>query len=57
MHGATGLPIDGPIERNVAQFPALTGAVAEGALLGFHLCFGTFGGWPRFAPETLDRTV
>lgn len=57
VHGATGLPIEGSIERNVAQFAELTGAVAEGAMLGFHLCFGTFGGWPRFAPETLERTV
>ena len=22
-----------------------------------HLCFGTFGGWPRFAPATLAPTV
>jgi hypothetical protein len=57
VHGATGLPIEGSIERNVGQFGALTDAVADGALLGFHLCFGTFGGWPRFAPETLARTV
>jgi hypothetical protein len=32
-------------------------AVADGALYGFHLCFGTFGGWPRFAPDSLDQTV
>ena len=25
--------------------------------LGFHFCFGTFGGWPAFAPETLGRPV
>lgn len=57
VHGAAGLPIEGSIERNVEQFPALTAAVAPGAQLGFHLCFGTFGGWPRFAPHTLERTV
>ena len=39
------------------QFEGLTEAVAEEALLGFHLCFGTFGGWPRFAPDDLGRTV
>lgn len=57
VHGATGLPIEGSIERNSEQFRTLCAAVPEGALLGFHLCFGTFGGWPRFAPETLERTV
>jgi hypothetical protein len=25
--------------------------------LGFHFCFGTFGGWPAFAPDDLGRTV
>lgn len=57
IYGAVGLPIEGSIERNVAQFEALTAAVAPGAQLGFHLCFGTFGGWPRFAPDSLDRAV
>ena len=57
VHGAAGLPVEGSIERNVEQFEELTKAVADDALLGFHLCFGTFGGWPRFAPPDLDRTV
>ena len=57
VHGATGLPIEGSIERNVEQFRRLCAAVPPRALLGFHLCFGTFGGWPRFAPRTLERTV
>jgi hypothetical protein len=57
IYGAVGLPIEGSIERNVAQFEALTAAVTPEAQLGFHLCFGTFGGWPRFAPDSLDRTV
>ena len=57
IHGEVGLPIEGSIERNVAQFEDLTKAVADEALLGFHLCFGTFGGWPRFAPPNLERTV
>jgi len=57
VHGAAGLPIEGSVERNTEQMGPLTAAVAGEALLGFHLCFGTFGGWPRFAPETLGRTV
>lgn len=56
VRGATGLPIEGSIERNVAQFGPLTEIVPADALLGFHLCFGTFGGWPRFAPDNLART-
>lgn len=51
VHGATGLPIEGSIGRNVAQFVELTAAVSPGAQLGFHLCFGTFGGWPLRARD------
>ena len=25
--------------------------------LGYHFCFGTLGGWPRFAPADLSATV
>jgi len=25
--------------------------------LGYHLCFGTLGGWPRFQPNDLGETV
>jgi hypothetical protein len=25
--------------------------------LGFHFCFGTFGGWPAFSPKDLGATV
>ncbi|MDB5579249.1 MAG: hypothetical protein JWR80_4425 [Bradyrhizobium sp.] len=57
VYGATGLPIEGAVPRNAAQFGPLSAAVASGAQLGFHLCFGTFGGWPRFAPESLDQAV
>ncbi|HEY3919451.1 MAG TPA: hypothetical protein VGL83_16805 [Stellaceae bacterium] len=31
--------------------------IPESAALGFHFCFGTFGGWPAFAPKTLGPTV
>ena len=40
----------GPVERLSQKLP---GEVA----LGFHFCFGTFGGWPRFAPKDLGRAV
>ena len=57
VYGGAGLPIEGSIERNVKQFEGLAEAVADEALLGFHFCFGTFGGWPRFAPPDLGRAV
>ncbi len=52
-----GLPAEGRIERNLGQFRLLSPIVPEAALLGFHLCFGTLGGWPRFSPESLDAVV
>jgi hypothetical protein len=45
------------IERNLGQFRALSPLVPEGALLGYHLCFGTLGGWPRFEPDDLSGAV
>jgi hypothetical protein len=58
VYGAVpGLPKEGAIERNVEQFRRLSPRVPEKALLGYHLCFGTLGGWPRFAPPDLSATV
>ncbi len=48
---------DGAIERNVAQMRALSPHIPEGVALGYHLCFGTLGGWPRFSPDDLSETV
>ena len=48
---------DGAIERNVAQFRTLNRAIPESVELGYHLCFGTLGGWPRFAPPDLSAAV
>lgn len=44
-------------ERNMAQFQRLCPLIPEYAGLGFHLCFGTLGGWPRFAPDDLGGAV
>jgi hypothetical protein len=52
-----GYRVDGAIERNVAQFRVLSPRVPEKAELGYHFCFGTLGGWPRFAPADLSATV
>lgn len=52
-----GLPKAGAIERNVPQIHALSHDLPESVMLGFHLCFGTLGGWPRFAPDSTDGAV
>jgi hypothetical protein len=31
--------------------------IPDGVLLGYHFCFGTLGGWPRFAPDDLGQAV
>lgn len=55
--GITGLDPTTVIERNIGQFKRLCSVIPEAALLGFHLCFGTLGGWPRFAPDDLTGAV
>lgn len=52
-----GVTPEEAIERNVQQVKALSPHVPDGVDLGYHFCFGTLGGWPRFAPEDLGRTV
>jgi hypothetical protein len=49
--------IDGALERNIGQMRILSPKIPEGVALGYHLCFGTLGGWPRFAPGDLSQTV
>jgi hypothetical protein len=51
------VPRESDIATHVAPVARLSQHVPDGALLGFHFCFGTFGGWPAFAPETLGPTV
>jgi hypothetical protein len=53
----TGQPAEGRIERNVVQFRTLNQHVPESVQLGYHFCFGTLGGWPRFSPNDLSATV
>lgn len=43
--------------RNIEQFQRLCPLIPEYAGLGFHLCFGTLGGWPRFVPDDLSGAV
>ncbi len=55
--GIPGVPAEGSIERNLEQVRALSPRIPEEVELGYHFCFGTMGGWPRFAPRDLGQTV
>jgi hypothetical protein len=55
--GVAGYTAAGAIERNIGQVERLSPTIPDGAMLGFHFCFGTFGGWPRFAPDDLGAAV
>lgn len=57
VYGGTSLPVEGALDRNLDQYGRLSEAVPAGVQLGIHLCFGTFGGWPRFAPDDLGAAV
>jgi hypothetical protein len=55
--GVPGYSADGAIERNAGQFRELAPHIPSDVELGYHLCFGTLGGWPRFQPNDLGATV
>jgi len=50
-------PSEARIETHVAPVRRLSALLPPDAALGFHFCFGTFGGWPAFAPPDLGRAV
>ena len=51
------LTVEEKFQRHVAQLGALGDAIPEGALLGFHWCYGTWGGWPSVAMPDLEVCV
>ncbi len=58
VHGQPGIPkSEEQIETHVAPVKRLSALLPPEAALGFHFCFGTFGGWPAFSPKDLGRTV
>jgi hypothetical protein len=58
VHGtANNIPAESEIETHVAPIGRLSENIPDVVQLGFHFCFGTFGGWPAFAPADLGRTV
>jgi hypothetical protein len=50
-------PSEAEVETHVAPVRRLSALLPDEAALGFHFCFGTFGGWPAFAPADLGRAV
>ena len=52
-----GFSVSDAIERNLGEVRALSPQIPPGVALGYHFCFGTLGGWPRFQPNDLGRTV
>ena len=55
--GVKGYAAEGGVERNLAQVRNLSPTIPAGVALGYHFCFGTLGGWPRFVPPDLGRAV
>jgi len=45
------------VETHVAPIRRLSAKLPSDVALGFHFCFGTFGGWPAFAPKDLGRAA
>jgi hypothetical protein len=52
-----GFPLEGAIERNLRQVRNLSPHIPSAVALGYHFCFGTLGGWPRFQPDDLGQVV
>jgi hypothetical protein len=46
----------GAIDEQVPQV-AVSREIPKAVRLGYHLCFGTLGGWPLFAPDDLGAAV
>ena len=52
-----GFPLEGAIERNLTEVRNLAPHIPRDVALGYHFCFGTLGGWPRFSPDDLGQAV
>ena len=52
-----GYPLEGSVERNLAEVRNLSPDIPSDVALGYHFCFGTLGGWPRFRPDDLGQVV
>src|SRR5581483_4660669 len=55
--GVPGYQQEGGVDRNLAEVRNLSPHIPSDVALGYHFCFGTLGGWPRFAPNDLGQAV
>jgi hypothetical protein len=51
------LSVEEKLERHAFQLGPLGDAIPDEALLGFHWCYGTWGGWPAVAMKNLKLCV
>jgi hypothetical protein len=51
------VPSELEVKTHVPPIGRLSNVIPKDVALGFHFCFGTFGGWPAFAPDDLGRPV
>ena len=51
------VPSELEVKTHVPPIGRLSNIIPKDVALGFHFCFGTFGGWPAFAPDDLGRPV
>jgi hypothetical protein len=51
------LPKTGKLERNLAPIARLSPHIPPQVMLGYHLCYGTLGGWPMVQPKDLSAAV
>ena len=52
-----GYPLEGSVERNLAEVRNLSPDIPSDVGLGYDFVFGTLGGWPRFRPDDLGQVV
>lgn len=57
VYGGDETRMEDSIARDLGSIRRISDELPEAVELGFHLCFGTLGGWPRFAPDSPDRAV
>jgi hypothetical protein len=50
-------PKTGVLERSVRPVGEIAPHIPEDIMLGYHLCYGTLGGWPMVSPKSLRNAV
>ena len=57
IEGVLAWTSDGAWERFAGPASRLTRLVPEEVLIGYHLCYGTFGGWPMYEARDMGLMV